>query len=162
MSDRLHRLTYVSRNLLHGPKPKLEAEITRLLRTARARNAKLEVTGLLLITPDCFAQVLEGPTLAVDEVYGAIVKDSRHTDLTLLHSGPVLDRLFDGWDMALMRQYGTARIPGHLPEEHASATLAKHIRAMLPESHPDMPVAHLMDGRGGHGTGPQDARGGGG
>ena len=98
MDATLFRVIYVSRNLL--PEPAAEAELGRILDRARQRNAALGVTGALLFSGDCFAQVLEGPAPAVEAVFEAIQHDPRHSDVVVLEAGPVPEREFGAWSMA--------------------------------------------------------------
>jgi hypothetical protein len=46
-----------------------------------------------------FLQVLEGGRAAVNALYGAIVRDPRHRDVTLLDYAEVTERSFSGWRM---------------------------------------------------------------
>lgn len=94
----LFRVVYVSRNLLPGPA--VDAELGRILGGARRRNAALGVTGALLCSDDCFAQALEGPAPAVEAVFEAIQRDSRHSDVVVLEAGPAPAREFGAWSMA--------------------------------------------------------------
>ena len=48
----------------------------------------------------CFVQVLERPQAAVRAIFDAILADTRHEDLTVLHPGLAERRAFDGWSMA--------------------------------------------------------------
>ncbi|QZH74182.1 MAG: BLUF domain-containing protein [Erythrobacter sp.] len=65
-----------------------------------ARNSQLDVTGLLIVTVLYFAQVLEGPEDAVDEVMRSIAADPRHHEIVVVRRN-VLKRLqFPLWRMA--------------------------------------------------------------
>lgn len=100
MSKRLVELVYVSDSLLgDDPVPALEA-LSCILRTARARNALLEVTGLLLFNWTRFAQTLEGPQDAVDDVFASIRLDERHTNVSLIRRRERAVRVFARWPMA--------------------------------------------------------------
>jgi FAD-dependent sensor of blue light len=94
----MFRIIYVSRNLI--PEAEADAEVERILATARRRNAALGVTGALLFGEDAFAQALEGPTAAVEEVFEAIQADPRHAEVVVLEAGPVAAREFGDWQMA--------------------------------------------------------------
>ena len=94
----LFRVVYVSRSLL--PEPGAEAELERILARARQGNAALGVTGALLFSEDCFAQALEGPAPAVEEVFEAIQRDPRHADVAVLEAAPIPEREFGAWSMA--------------------------------------------------------------
>ena len=100
MTDTLSSLAYVSRCALPGTPPEVEAAIAAILASARHTNQRLGITGALLFTEGTFAQVLEGPRAAVEEVFETIQCDTRHTAVTLLHFHPLEARSFAGWDMA--------------------------------------------------------------
>jgi hypothetical protein len=50
----------------------------------------------------CFAQVLEGPRLAVEHTFERIQQDSRHGDVSLLAFEPAPDRAFRRWSMGFI------------------------------------------------------------
>lgn len=76
-----------------------EASLSELLRKARANNARLGVTGMLLYTAGNFMQVLEGPPAAVDEVYRRIAVDPRHGCMVRIAREAIAEREFDEWTM---------------------------------------------------------------
>jgi len=90
----LRQLIYVSRPLGYDPQ-----QLADILTVARARNAAANVTGLLVSRWDLFAQLLEGPGQAVEEIFTRIRRDLRHVQVTLLRLEPAETRLFAGWDM---------------------------------------------------------------
>jgi len=57
------------------------------------------VTGALLATDKCFAQVLEGEQEVVEETYGRITRDPRHQDIVLLLTEPIAARQFPDFSM---------------------------------------------------------------
>ncbi len=91
-------LLYVSKSTL--PPSDAEAAVEGILRVARARNAQLDVTGALLFTQHRFAQLLEGPHAAVQELMTRIRSDARHTDIVVVAQGPIEQRQFARWAMA--------------------------------------------------------------
>lgn len=96
MTDSVFRLAYISRNAgLTG-----QEELDALLATARRNNAALGVTGALLFSTDCFAQVLEGPMQQVNAIFERIQMDARHCDVIVLLAEPDEQRRFPGWAMA--------------------------------------------------------------
>jgi hypothetical protein len=111
MELELHSLAYVSRNLIPTEGGALEAEITRILGRARDNNRQLGVTGALLYSGGCFAQVLEGPVAAIEIVFEQIQCDPRHTDVTVLHFKPAEGRNFSNWSMAFAGLPDTERPP---------------------------------------------------
>ena len=76
-----------------------EYDIPALLERARMANAERDLTGMLLYIDGSFFQVLEGEAAAVDEVYGQILLDSRHTLITMIIREPVAARSFSEWTM---------------------------------------------------------------
>ena len=98
----LHRLVYYSRNRMTGDPDQLAQSITSILSTSRANNSKVGVTGALMFNAGCFAQVLEGPQSAVEEVFERIQQDERHGDVSLLAFEPVRARAFEAWSMGFV------------------------------------------------------------
>jgi hypothetical protein len=76
-----------------------EHEIPDLLQQIRIANAKQEITGMLLYIGGSFLQVLEGQPEMVDAVFGRILRDNRHTQLTLIAKESIPERAFEGWTM---------------------------------------------------------------
>lgn len=108
---RLHRLIYVSRNRLAGPAGEVEAEILNILEASQRNNARVGITGALLFSGDLFAQALEGPLPAVQEVFERIQCDERHRDTVVLACDPVPAREFGVWSMAYAGQVESGRYP---------------------------------------------------
>ncbi len=92
----MKQITYVSR----FAKPFSETELDDLGRLAAEKNQKAGVTGVLMTSGGIFFQILEGPAEAVDQIYGAIAADSRHTDLVVLNlEQDIQERRFPDWSM---------------------------------------------------------------
>ena len=96
----LHRLTYFSRNMIVGTSAAQAAEIEQILATARRHNPRRNVTGALLVSRGCFAQVLEGGVDDVEAIFTRIQSDPRHADVRILQFEPVVSRSFGNWSMA--------------------------------------------------------------
>ncbi len=96
----IHRVLYCSRNLIPGASEAVAADIRSILATSRKNNARDGITGGLLFSEGCFAQVLEGPLDAIESAFERIQCDQRHSDVTVLHSGPIATRDFPDWSMA--------------------------------------------------------------
>ena len=96
----LHRVLYCSRNLIPGTPEAVAADIRRILAASRRNNARDGITGGLLFSEGCFAQVLEGPLDAIEGTFERIQCDERHSDVTVLQSGPIAARDFPDWSMA--------------------------------------------------------------
>ena len=74
-------------------------EMERIAATSLARNRSLGVTGVLLATPAGFAQILEGEAASIDEVFGSIRRDGRHSDVTVLSYESFASRRFERWSL---------------------------------------------------------------
>lgn len=96
----LYRVLYCSRNHLAGRPETYPGEIQGILATSRKNNARDGVTGGLLFSEGCFAQVLEGPLGMVENAFERIQCDERHRKVTVLQSGSITARDFPDWSMA--------------------------------------------------------------
>jgi hypothetical protein len=70
-----------------------------ILSAAVPRNAGRGVSGALLACDKWFVQALEGDRLTVGELYNLICADRRHRDATVIKTGPIERRSFEGWSM---------------------------------------------------------------
>ena len=91
-------LMYVSRAAF--PSGSADRSIAEILRTARARNGEMGVTGALLHLGGFFAQVLEGEANDVNQLMIDILRDERHSDVRIIEVGPIKGRRFSNWSMA--------------------------------------------------------------
>ena len=96
----LHRVLYCSRNIIPGAVEAIAADVREILAVSRVNNARDGVTGGLLFSEGCFAQVLEGPLDAVEAAFERIQCDARHCEVVVLQSGPIAKRDFPDWSMA--------------------------------------------------------------
>jgi hypothetical protein len=94
----LHRTIYASR-VTPELQLDLDGTLRRILQVAVRENARQDITGLLIAHRGWFVQALEGPTAAVREKFGLIVRDPRHRDVIILAEGPTEARLFGAWSM---------------------------------------------------------------
>jgi hypothetical protein len=92
------RLLYLSQatNTLSNEK------LQEILESSGRNNPALGITGLLLTGGGVFMQVLEGPELAVLQLYVKILLDRRHGDCEIICVSPVNERMFDKWSMGLV------------------------------------------------------------
>lgn len=105
----VYRLIYRSKSKI--PAEKLDAELGNILRTARANNASLGITGALLYYEGWFAQTLEGSEKAVRALYAQIEKDLRHSSVHLCEESGAKPRTFSRWAMAMVGEHGHPDIP---------------------------------------------------
>lgn len=94
----LKTLLYVSESRLSLPDQ--AEEVGAIVEVARRRNGALAVTGALIFTEASFAQFLEGPPAAVDELMASIRRDPRHARVTIALEAPSAGRRFADWTMA--------------------------------------------------------------
>ena len=76
-----------------------EAELKRILDGARTRNARREVTGMLLYRDGVFLQLLEGEEVDVRYVFARIAQDPRHQRVVKLLEETISQRDFASWSM---------------------------------------------------------------
>jgi len=100
MSSPICSLAYFSRNAIAGTVDELNCEIASILHSARRNNPARNVTGALLYSDGCFAQVLEGRREDVEHIFENIQCDLRHSGVTVMHFHDVGERSFGEWSMA--------------------------------------------------------------
>lgn len=112
-------LTYASRPLIQ-PFDR-ERQLADIQAVSIARNSRLEITGLLIASPDFFVQVLEGPAAAVDLVMASILADPRHRDLRVVRRSEAAERRLPRWSMACFdsASFGNDAITPLLTAVHA-------------------------------------------
>ncbi|TYC50945.1 BLUF domain-containing protein [Zoogloea oleivorans] len=90
------------------------ADLNSLLAKARATNAKLGVTGILLFHRGSFFQVLEGERDVIEGLYKSISSDNRHTRITKILQESIPHRNFEDWTMGYPHatQQEIENIPG--------------------------------------------------
>lgn len=76
-----------------------QATLSNLLLDSRRANVRDDITGALIARHDLYLQLLEGPVQKVETVYGRILNDDRHVEVTKLVDRPIAARLFPGWAM---------------------------------------------------------------
>lgn len=91
-------LLYVSRKALCAERSAVE--IDKIIDVSIARNTELGITGGLICTTDYFAQLLEGPAEAVEQLMERIDRDPRHTDVTVVRVDAIDQRRVSRWSMA--------------------------------------------------------------
>jgi hypothetical protein len=74
-------------------------DLKDILLQSQKNNAKLDITGLLVVITRKFVQVLEGPEEHLNVLYSKILQDSRHNNSYLLSYTPIDERHFGEWPM---------------------------------------------------------------
>jgi hypothetical protein len=88
-----------------------QAELSTLLAQSREKNAKTNITGILMYADGTFIQALEGEQKDVDDLYEVIQRDTRHKNVIEIVSGFEEKRTFPDWLMAFL-----APTPGKMAE----------------------------------------------
>lgn len=92
---RLVQLIYCSRR-----RPALPASaLSDILAVSQSNNGLNGITGFLGYTSSRFLQLIEGEAHKVNELYARVMRDDRHTDLTLIDYGSIDARHFPTWSM---------------------------------------------------------------
>ena len=132
----LVRLLYASRAV-----PAVDAEeLHTLLRQCRTHNPKHGITGVLCHSDRAYLQVIEGGRDQVNRLYGKILRDTRHTDVVLLHYEEICERRYSGWTMGqtnlnklnpgtLLRYSATAEFDPHSLSGKSSLALIDELMA---------------------------------
>jgi hypothetical protein len=94
------RLTYFSRNRVDRLSGPMNDRVAEILATSVFHNRRDDVTGALVHDGKWFAQVLEGEETVVSRTFERILRDGRHSDVTLVKMQPVAARQFEFWWMA--------------------------------------------------------------
>jgi hypothetical protein len=101
-----------------------------ILVQSNRNNAADGITGLLMHGRRQFFQVLEGERHAVDALLERLLKDPRHTSVTLLHEAEVGQRTFSDWSMGFA---GPEAVPGISGRVLVSLAELKHRYAARPK-----------------------------
>ena len=80
-----------------------DSELVELLKKAREKNERLDVTGCLLYHKGTFLQVLEGDEATVVELFGSIRKDTRHKEVICFLKRSIPEREFGEWRMGFVK-----------------------------------------------------------
>lgn len=127
----LHQFVYISHQVdeftLEG--------LRELMIQSRAKNKRLELTGLLLFDPPLFFQVLEGPEASIKQIAADIKADKRHRDMDIIYANDNLfEREFSRWRMGF-RFLGTG-------DESSYQHLDERVKRLLRMSNPNGQLAH--------------------
>ena len=123
----LYRLIYASDKALDMD----WSDIKEILAKSETNNARLNITGMLIMLNDRFLQVLEGPAHELNFLYEKIMQDRRHRNPHLLSYTAIHQRHFQAWSMRgvnlarmkpqlaalLVKKYGTMATGLVIPED---------------------------------------------
>lgn len=74
-------------------------DIEDILAKAREKNARLNITGMLLYRNGYFIQALEGEEADVMGLYNTIAADDRHRNVLMVSRETISKRSFGDWSM---------------------------------------------------------------
>jgi hypothetical protein len=94
----IFQIFYVSRACSEFDTPTVQS----ILHESRRNNARLDVTGCLLFSGRCFAQVLEGERGVVAKLVARIAADPRHDGIRFLHEVSRREREYADWSMGYL------------------------------------------------------------
>ena len=78
------------------------AQVQSILQASRRQNSRLDVTGCLLFSGHCFAQVLEGRQAVVSALTRRIAADPRHVGVRVLSEAKRHERDYADWAMGYL------------------------------------------------------------
>lgn len=99
-------IAYVSRPLTQFT----DDELSELWETASENNRKLGITGGLYYDDRVFFQVLEGDEADLHDLMQRIVRDPRHTDVTVLVQNDVASPSFRFWPVKFIDGRSSPRL----------------------------------------------------
>lgn len=76
-----------------------DSHLQSMLKKAREKNARLNITGMLLYRDGFFMQALEGELTNIEDLFKTISNDPRHRDVLLIYKKPIKERGFPDWTM---------------------------------------------------------------
>jgi blue light- and temperature-responsive anti-repressor len=121
------RIIWPDRNGVLAP-----SEVERILEVSIRNNARDGITGALMLSDDCFVQVLEGPRRPVQQTFDRILQDPRHLDVTMLQMSGVDRRSFPDWSMGFVsRNAATGSALSAAAGRHGFSTAPVTTEAML-------------------------------
>lgn len=77
-----------------------EKEIGSLLAKSRKKNIEKDITGVLLYIEGDILQVLEGPKVAMLDLFESIKTDPRHKGIITIINTEIKEKNFPKWNMA--------------------------------------------------------------
>lgn len=111
----MERLVYVSSARVSGL-----YEVRHILEASIRNNRYDGISGLLWWHGSFFVQVLEGDTVALDDLMVRLMADTRHANVNVIDRRAIAQRQFGSWGMALVTD------PLHYPDfidRHFGGTL---------------------------------------
>jgi len=93
----MHLIAYTSTSCI--PHDEVQAQIDHIVETAKHKNRKLDITGVLFFLNDCFLQIIEGDEENLRQLMQIIQNDTRHKNIDIVIDCMVEKRGFSQWNM---------------------------------------------------------------
>ncbi|MBA4205253.1 BLUF domain-containing protein [Pannonibacter phragmitetus] len=120
----LYHICYRSVAKLSALQPTPEQGFEAITAAALKANAASGLTGCIIFTGQHFLQVIEGLQDDVEDTFGRISRDTRHTDVRVLSEGPIEAREFP--EMAVSCDGGQSLTAEALTEISAVLDFPQH------------------------------------
>lgn len=104
----MHLIVYVSDFV--GEAKRVDEILQSITRTAKKRNAMLDVSGVLFYQHGTFLQVIEGPESSLRALMARIELDPRHMNITVLIDQDIEERSFGDWNMDAFNLASTVQL----------------------------------------------------
>lgn len=112
-TEPLKQLIYTS-NAQIDPEAIVTAEFTA---RTQEKNRQNGITGTLAWRGQKFMQIVEGPASSVNRVFALILRDPRHSSITLVAERIVHEREFPNWDMTPFSLEGKSLPASFVPDD---------------------------------------------
>jgi hypothetical protein len=109
----LIRLTYFSRIRLDDP---IDEGVAQIIGESVINNQRDHITGALVHDSQWFAQMLEGRESVISATFERILRDRRHSNVSLVVMQPVAERRFAHWMAGFTRNADNADLFRHYAE----------------------------------------------
>lgn len=104
------------------------SDLTNIVKKARKKNKKHNVTGCMIYHEHNFYQILEGTKDDVLKIMKSIAKDNRHYDVKVVLQGYKSGRIFKNWKMGFISNYNS------LSQENISQSVTINLNILKVES----------------------------
>jgi hypothetical protein len=104
-------------------------ELEDILKSARQRNEKYQVTGVLLYADGRFMQYLEGALADLQEILGYVKSAKQHSEFEFREVLPVERRAYKNWSMAFVSPSVSAAVPLLMDRQMSEFLNQSHQRA---------------------------------
>jgi len=108
------------------------SQVDELVSASLSNNYNLGITGGMIFTGRLFAQVIEGPADAVNNLIDKIALDDRHSGFKILLKEPVAERSYRDWNMGyVILPFADQAIMPLFEDDYSPAQVAKLRQILL-------------------------------